>query len=99
MNPHLDSRRLLKPIEDIETPTSTIAPQFVGAIGDALQLLKHKPRDDHWLVDHPRSATSAIRPSITTDVSSTSGRGALDLFREFHVRNDKPKIVLGLEER
>ena len=47
----------------------------------------------------PVSQISAIRPSMMTLVSSTSGFGSLDLLGELDVGDDEAELVLGLQQR
>ncbi len=74
-----------------------VAPELVGAVGDPLQLLKYEARNDHRLVDHPRLGDVGDPPVDHDRRVEHQRTRAFDLLREFHVGDDEPKIVLGLE--
>ena len=99
VDPDLDARRLLQAVEDVEPAAPAVAPQLVGAVGDALQFLEHEPRNDHRLIDDARLGDVGDPPVDHDRGIEHQRTRAFDLLREFHVGDDEPKIVLGLEER
>ena len=98
VDPDLDARRLLEPVEDVEPAAAAVPAQLVGAVGDALQLLEHEPRDDHRLVDHP-GLGDVGDPAVDDDRGVQDQRPrTLDLLGELDVGDDEPEVVLGLEQ-
>ena len=78
---------------------AAVAAQLVGAVGDALQLLEHEAGDDHRLVDHA-GLGNVGDPAVDHDRGVEHERTRpFDLFREFHVGDDEPKVILGLQQR
>ena len=74
----VDLRIAAQPVEDVEPAAAAVAAQLVARIGDRLQLGDHELRHDRAGCRSTRvSTTSAIRPSITTLVSSTYGLSPL----------------------
>src|SRR5207253_7014246 len=44
----------LQPLEDVQTTPTAVSLDLVGAVGNSLQLLKHKARSDQLSIDDPR---------------------------------------------
>src|SRR5437764_5925697 len=49
-------RFLAHPVEHIQAPTSTVAAQRIGRVGNVAQLVEHKARDHHFAHDEARGA-------------------------------------------
>src|SRR5262249_44842471 len=93
----LDLVVVLQPLQHIQPPPAAIALELVGTVGNALQLLQHKPRHDQLAVDDSRVADVGDAAVDNDTGVQSQGAVALHLFRKLHVRNDEAKFVFGLQ--
>ncbi len=91
--------RLLQAVQDIEAAAAAVAPELVGAVGDALQFLKDEPGDDKLLVDD--AGFGDVGDAAVDDDGGVEHErsGPLDLLGELDVGDDEAEVVLGLEQR
>ena len=99
VNLQLDFRVILQPLQDVQTATAAVPLHLVRTVGNRLEFVEDEARHDQLRVDD--TSIAHIRDSSIDDDASIENEWSvpLHLLGKLDIRDNKPKLILGLKQR